>query len=152
MVYEGSNKTYDFRKFKAIRVFSNEIRNNIINMSMANYEQNQLSKHIREFKSKTRPQNSKSKTVKEDVLNIANALLTGREMVFKAFESGIFLKTEELEKGTGLKVLTPKQMLHRLPIVLAQIKACNNSDSLLTEIRRIVYSLYQSKRNYQKSI
>ena len=152
MVYEGSNKTYDFRKFKAIRVFSNEIRNNIINMSMANYEQNQLSKHIREFESKTRPQNSKSKTVKEDVLNIANALLTGREMVFKAFESGIFLKTEELEKGTGLKVLTPKQMLHRLPIVLAQIKACNNSDSLLTEIRRIVYSLYQSKRNYQKSI
>ena len=58
MVYEVSNKTYDFRKFKAIRVFGNEIRNHIINISMANDEQNQLPKHIREFKSKTKPQNS----------------------------------------------------------------------------------------------
>ena len=48
-------------------------------------------------------------------------------MVYKAFESGIFLKSEELKKGTGLKVLTPKQMLQILPIVLAQIKAGNNS-------------------------
>ena len=38
MVYKGSNETYDFRKFKTIRVFVNEIRNNIINMSMANNE------------------------------------------------------------------------------------------------------------------
>ena len=42
-----------------------------------------------------------------DVLNSAKALLKGREMVFKAFESGIILKTEELKKGTGLKILTP---------------------------------------------
>ena len=47
MVYEGSSKTYDFRKFKTMRVFGNEIRNNIIDMSMANDEQEQLSKHIR---------------------------------------------------------------------------------------------------------
>ena len=56
MVYEGSNKTYDFRKFKTIRVFGNEIRNNIINMNMGNDEQDQLSEHIREFKRKTGPQ------------------------------------------------------------------------------------------------
>ena len=143
MVYEGSNKTYDFRKFKTIHAFGNEIRNNIISMSMAN-EQNQLSKHIREFKSKTRPQNSESKKVKEDVLKSEKALLKGREMLFKAFESGIFLKTEELKHGTGLKILTPKQMLQRLPIALAPIKADNNSESLLNEIRQIVYSLYQS--------
>ena len=55
MSYEGSNKTSDYRKFKTICVFGNEIRNNIINMSMENDEQEQLSKHIREFKSKTRP-------------------------------------------------------------------------------------------------
>ena len=41
-------------------------------------------------------------------------------MVFKALESGIFLKPEDLKKGTGLKILTPKQMLRRLPIALAQ--------------------------------
>ena len=54
-----------------------------------------------------------------------------------------FLKTEELKKGKGLKVLTPKEMFQRLPIALAQIKAGNNSESLLNEIRKIVYSLYQ---------
>ena len=37
-------------------------------------------------------------------------------------------------------------MLQRLPIALAQIKAGNNSESLLNEIRQIVYSLYQSKQ------
>ena len=51
---------------------------------------------------------------------------------------------------TGLKMLTPKQMLHRLPIALAQIKAGNNLESLLNEIRQIVYSLYQSKEITKK--
>ena len=53
-------------------------------------------------------------------------------------------------KGTGLKILTPKQMLQRLPIALAQVKAGNNSESLLNEIRQIVYSLYQSKQIIKK--
>ena len=53
-------------------------------------------------------------------------------------------------KGTGLKILTPKQMLQRLPIALAQVKASNNSESLLNEIRQIVYSLYQSKQITKK--
>ena len=48
-------------------------------------------------------------------------------------------------KGTGHKVVTPKQMLQRLPIDLAQVKAGNNSENLSNEIRQIVYSLYQSK-------
>ena len=48
-------------------------------------------------------------------------------------------------KGTGLKILTPKQMLQRLPIALAQVKAGNNSESLLNEVKQIAYSLYQSK-------
>ena len=43
------------------------------------------------------------------------------------------------QEGTGLKILTSKQMLQRLPISLAQIKAGNNSKSLLNEIRQIVY-------------
>ena len=60
-------------------------------------------------------------------------------------------KSKENEtKGTGLKILTPKQMLQRLPIALAQVKAGNNSESLLNEIRQIVYSLYQSKQITKK--
>ena len=54
------------------------------------------------------------------------------------------------KQGTGLKILIPKQMLQRLPIALAQIKAGNNSESLLNEIRKIVYSLYQSKEITKK--
>ena len=50
------------------------------------------------------------------------------------------------QEGTGLKILTSNQMLKRLPIALAQIKAGNNSESLLNEIRQIVYYLYQSKK------
>ena len=48
-------------------------------------------------------------------------------------------------KGTGLKILTPEQILQTLPIALPQVKAGNNSESLLNEIRQIVYSLYRSK-------
>ena len=53
-------------------------------------------------------------------------------------------------KGTGLKILTPKQMLQRLPIALAQVKAGNNSESLLNEIRQILYSLHQPKQITKK--
>ena len=53
-------------------------------------------------------------------------------------------------KGTGLKILSPKKMLQRLPMPLAQVKAGNNSESLLNEIRQIVYSLYQSKQITKK--
>ena len=52
----------------------------------------------------------------------------------KAFEE---LKEQE---GTGLKILSPKQMLQTLPIVLARVKVGNNSESLLNEIRQIVCS------------
>ena len=48
-------------------------------------------------------------------------------------------------KGTGLKILTPKKMIQRLPIAFAQIKAGNNPENLLNEMRQIIYSLYQSK-------
>ena len=52
------------------------------------------------------------------------------------------------QEGTGLKI--PNQMLKRLPIALAQVKAGNNSESLLIEIRQIVYSLYRSKEITKK--
>ena len=48
--------------------------------------------------------------------------------------------------GKGLKILTPDQMLSRLPITLAQLKAGNNSEKLKNEIRQLLYSLYGSKK------
>ena len=53
-------------------------------------------------------------------------------------------------EGKGLKILTLKKMLQRLPISLAKVKAGNNLESLLNEIRQIFYSLYQSKQITKK--
>ena len=50
------------------------------------------------------------------------------------------------QQGKGLKILTPSQMLSRLPISLAQLKAGNNSEKLKNEIRQLLYSLYRSKK------
>ena len=50
------------------------------------------------------------------------------------------------QEGQGLKILTPNQMLSRLPITLAQLKAGNNSQKFINEIRQLLYSLYRSKK------
>ena len=105
---------------------------------------------IKKFSNKTRPQNDDKKREKEIVLENLYNLFDGRKKVLNGFESKIFLKKSE---GSGipntdrskLKILTPKQMLERLPTPLARVKAGNNSESLLNETRQIVYSLYQSK-------
>ena len=69
------------------------------------------------------------------------------------------LKQNNTTTGTGFKIFTPKKMLQRFPITLAQVKAGNNSENLLNEIRQIIYSLYQSKEitkkvcnNFMKSL
>ena len=51
----------------------------------------------------------------------------------------------ERQEGQGLKILTPQQIITRLPILLAQLKAGNNSQKLKNEIRQLLYSLYRSK-------
>ena len=59
----------------------------------------------------------------------------------------IFDFNKEIQKqGSGLKILTPNQMLSRLPISLAQLKAGNNSEKLKNEIRQLLHSLYRSKK------
>ena len=103
------------------------------------------------FRKNTKPRRQEKKQEKETVLENLYNFFEGREKILDAFESKIFLTKS---KGAGilnpdhskLKILTPKQMLQRLPIALAQVKAGNNSESLLNEIRQIVYSLYQSKQ------
>ena len=69
---------------------------------------------------------------------------------FTKQETRLLKAKNQTAKGKGLKILTPKQLLQRLPIALAQVKAGNNSENLLNEIRQIVYSLYQSKEITKK--
>ena len=146
MVYKGTNKTYDFRNFKTIRAFGNEIRNNIIRLdtATANIEQANLLSYISDFM-KTKPRDPEKRKLRANVLNSASSLAQGREMVLTAFKSGIFHKPEESQKGEGvneqLKVLTPNQMLKRLPIALAQVKAGKNSERGQEEFKKLL--LYQ---------
>ena len=56
----------------------------------------------------------------------------------------------EKKKGKEFKILTPKQMLQRLPMTIAQVKAANTSENLLNEIIQIIYSLYQEKEVTKK--
>ena len=68
--------------------------------------------------------------------------------VFNIVEKIIdFNKTQ---KGKGLKILTTKQMLQRLPIALEQVRADNTSEKLFDEIRKIIYSLYREKEVTKK--
>ena len=150
MVYKGTNETYDFRNFKTIRAFGNEIMNNVISLNTANMEQANLLTYISNFIKKTEPRNPEKGKLRSDVLNSMRALVEGREMVLNAFKSGIFQVSKESQEGEALKILTPNQMIKRLTIALAQEKAGNNSEILLNEIRQIVYSLYRSKKLLKK--
>ena len=100
---------------------------------------------------KIKPRDPEKKKLKFDVFNSVSSLVQGREMILTAFKSKILHRPEKSQKGEGanegerIKILTPNQMLKRLSIALAQVKAGNNSESLLNEIRQIVYSLYRSK-------
>ena len=107
------------------------------------------------FRKNTEPRSQEKKQEKEIVLENLYNFFEGREKNLDAFESKIF---SVKSKGAGIlspnqskiNILTPKQMLQRLPIALVQVKAGNNSEKLLNEIRQIVYSLYQSKQITKK--
>ena len=58
---------------------------------------------------------------------------------------------KEKQEGKGLKILTPSEMLSRLPIFLAQLEAGNNSEKLKNEIRELLYSLYRLKNLTKKA-
>ena len=107
------------------------------------------------LKKQIKPENSKRKQQKEDTLENLYNLSEGREKVLNASDSKRFpIQTNATRflnfDHSKLKILTTKQMLQRLPIALAQIKAGNNSESLLNEIRQFVYSLNQSKEITKK--
>ena len=68
------------------------------------------------------------------------------DKILKIVEEILDFNNKQNQIGEGLKILTPNQMLSRLPISLAQLKAGNNSEKLKNEIRQILYSLYRSQK------
>ena len=96
---------------------------------------------------KTRKQNAPSRSSKKDYSAEAADYLKSMEEQEKGQKrfSDDYDSNGSGNVGTGLKILTNKQTLNRLPILLAQIQAGNNSSKLKNEIRQILYSLYRSK-------
>ena len=94
---------------------------------------------------------NKNASQKRTLANI-DILFNARDYAIKFIEGYGSMTLEAKKKiareqeGTGLKILTFNQMFKRLPIALAQIKAGNNSESLLNEIRPIIYYLHRSKK------
>ena len=104
--------------------------------------------------------NNKRDQTNKDQVYLIEKTLTNIKNIVKNVPKDNPLKTEENEKiidiverifelnsenqlGLGLKILTPNQMLSRLPISLARLKAGNNSEKLKNEIRQLLYSLYR---------
>ena len=80
-------------------------------------------------------------------------LYESRQTVIKLFSDYCSIASEVKHKekyGERLKILNLKQMLQRLPIILAQVKAGNTSENLLNELRQILYFFVLKK--YSKSV
>ena len=141
---------YNFQNFWTISTFDRNIYNGTITLKEADSDQANLLVEILNFKKRIKLKTSREKAAKKYVLKSLYNLFEVRQRVFNAFDNKIFsikLKTHACDKisdHSNFKILTPKQMLQRLPIALAQVKAGNTSENLLNEIRQIIYSLYRA--------
>ena len=145
----NSCTSYNFSELADPLTFLNEIRKGETSLEEAKNIQQSYLNYLNIIR-----KGNKNAEQKKTLANI-NVLLNARDSAIKFIEDygSMILEAKKLAKqqeGTGLKMLTPNQTLKRLPIALAQVKAGNNSESLLNEIRQIVYSLYRSKEITKK--
>ena len=129
----------------------NAIRNSQIGFSEAKNKQNEFLNKLGNIKI------GKKSLEQKEVINNLERFQISREEVIDFFRDYVEMlsdaryKSKQNEtKGKGFKIVIPKQMLQRLPIARAQVKAGNNSENLLNKIRQIIYSLYQSKEITKK--
>ena len=148
-VVAGTGDKYSFDDLDDPLTFLNNIKKDEISMEKAIKQQYTFHKYLGIFIG------NKNDNQKRNLANI-NVFYNTRENAIKFIEDYGRMVLEAREQalveqnGKRLKILTPNQMLKRLPIALAQVKAGNNSESLLNEIRQIVYSLYRSKEITKK--
>ena len=148
-VVEKSGLEYNFNKMKDPMTLLKSICDGKISVEGAKEKQKDYYSYLNTIR-----RGNKNASQKRTLANI-DILLNARDNVIKYVEdySSMILEAKKLareQKGEGLKILTPNHMFKRLPIALAQVKAGNNSESLLSEIRQIVYSMYRSKEITKK--
>ena len=136
-IFEGPMYTYD------------QLKNSEKALQQLEEEQKYFKKDLNEITSG----NPKHKSEKQSytIKNVRN-LYYLRQKLVNLLNDNAKIASEAIykSKGEGLKILTPKQMLHRLLKALGKVKAGNNSERLLNKIKQIVYSLYQSKKISKK--
>ena len=151
--YKGKVADKKFDEFDNALNIINKIREGKKDLTDVKNNQQDFKLYLGEIKKGAK----KSKEQKNTLYNI-EMLYKARNEAIKFYDGYSLMMSEAKTKskqnntteGKGLKVLTPKQMLQRLPIALAQVKAGNNSENVLNEIRQIIYSLYQSKEITKK--
>ena len=143
-VVKSGGYEYRFNKIKDPITFLGNIKKGEISLEEAKKQQQDYYNYLNMIR-----KGNKSANQKRTLANI-NILFDARDNAIKFIEDygSMILEAKRLAKqeGEGLKILTPNQILKRLLIALAQIKAGNHSESLLNEIRQIVYYLYRSKK------
>ena len=133
--YVGPTKSISFDEYKDSKELFNAIKNSQIRFSEAKNKQNEFLNKLNEAKFGKRTPKQK------EVINNLEDFYKSREEVINFFNDYVEMLSDANYKskqnetlGKGLNILTPKQMLQRLPIALAQVKAGNNSENLLNEI------------------
>ena len=145
----NNHTEYNFSESKDPITFLNEIKKDKISLEEAKFYQQVYLDYLNIIRKR-----NKNAEQKKTLASI-NILYNARNSAIKFIEDygSMILEAKKLareQEGIGLKILTPNQMLKILPIALAQVKAGNNSESLLNEIRQIVYSLYRPKEITKK--
>ena len=158
-----SNLVYDFKdptssisftKFGGLMYTYDQLKKGYETLQQVEKEQKNFLKYLTEITSgNPKPKSDSQLSIIKNVRNLYNS----RQKIIDLLNNNAKIRSEAIYKSKqnetkvkGLKILTPKQMLQRLPIALAQVKAGNNSESLLNEIRQIVYSLHQSTQITKK--
>ena len=153
---DGKTK-YDFSKFTFPLKFGSKIYNYDLTLQKAQDNQQELKISINKLNNNYNPQKKEKKKKKMTHYNAFNKGIfpyidgfqakkeedTDEEMdttIMPELESEESAAERRNQQGQGMKILTPNQMLSRLPISLAQLKAGNNSKKLKNEIRQLLYS------------
>ena len=145
----NNRSSYTFSELEDPLTFLNGIKKGETSLEEARTEQQNYLEYLNVIR-----KGNKNAKPRKTLANI-NMLYNARNDTIKFIEDygSMILEAKKLareQEGTGLEISTKNQMLKRLPIALAQVKAGNNSESLLNEIRQIVYSLYRAKEITKK--
>ena len=144
----SNGEEFEFDQSEDPLVFLSDIKKGKISLEEAKNLQRDYGEYLNQIRKINKNEEQKKTLANIDIL--FNAKNNAIKFIEDYGSLILEAKRPAKQEGKGLKILTPKQMLQRLPIALAQIKADNNSESLLNEIKQIVYFLYQSKEITKK--